>query len=121
MDLSTLRRLADEGFAGVPRADLATLASWSHDWAVVTGEARFSILGETLEALDDHWGEQGIPEKLVQRIEKCLQEYMTQALLAGNPQEGAYFADRLRDEVRALPWSIEAWRREGWFPPAQSA
>ena len=114
VDLRTLRALASDGFKAVPATELDTLVAWCDDWSIASGEARFSIIADALRTISDGWGEQGIPTRLVERIENSLRENLTLALDSGDPKDGAYFAGRLRDDVRALPWTVREWEAEGW-------
>ena len=114
MDLRTLERLARGGFAAVSADQLEGLAEWCDNWSIATGEAKFSVIGEALREIEEAWGEQGLPRPLVLRIEEGLGEYLQPSLEADDPKEGAYFAARLREVVRQLPWTIDEWEREGW-------
>lgn len=113
MDLETLDLLAREGFASVPAHRLGDLAAWCDDWGIATGEARYSVIAEVLLEIDERWGEQGVPQQVVEEVERSFREYLTAAVNATDAREGAYFAGKLREEVRSLPWTVEAWKAEG--------
>jgi hypothetical protein len=114
MDLVILRHLATGGFSEVPADHLATLAEWCGDWATSSGDARYSIIGETLQFIDSRYGEQGLPVELIHLVEVELRDNLLSALDCESAAEGAYFADRLRQGIHALPWTSSAWVNEGW-------
>jgi len=116
-----LRRLAAEGFGEVPGSELETLAAWSEDWATASGEARYSLIAEGLREVSTNWGDQPLPVQLVESIEAIFRDDLVAALDADNPKDGAYFARRALQRLRALSWQPGDWIERGWVKTERQA
>lgn len=106
MDLSTLRRLADEGLAALPPTRLADLGSWCWDWGVATGDARYCVLSRTFRMLDDWW-DTGVPyTSVVDRLDAVLARELPSVLDVPGAADGSALATHLHESAAA---ALDQW------------
>lgn len=113
MDWSTLSELGQGGFEAVPPERLGDLAAWCQDWCAATGEGRYCILAQVFGMIDDWWGEQGVPEALLRKVERAVTSTLP-AVLESDASSGALFAVGLRDEVAPLLLPPSTWVEKGY-------
>jgi hypothetical protein len=110
VDSSTLRRLAQGGFAVVPVDELHDLSVWCRDRCETTGDARYCVLADVLTMIYQ-WDDQGVPTELLAGVEQVLTGLP--ALLDADPEAGSLLAVRLRDDVGRCLLSTDDWIDQG--------
>ena len=106
MDQASLRRLAEQGFRGVPADRLRALADWCWDYGEASGDARFCSLARTLWMIDDWWTEHDAVDPAVAAdIESAIVADLGAVLDAEDPASGSMLARSMRQRVgpRLLP------------------
>jgi hypothetical protein len=114
--LSRLQRLAEGGLTAIPDNELSDTVEWCWDWGVATGDARFCVLWRVLGCVDEWWGEQGVPSKLLGLVDARLQRGLTDTLEAPNAASGAQFAHQMGQELPLV--GPNGWEAGGWLDEA---
>lgn len=105
-----LQILATSGFTHLNGDQLEGIVAWCANQCEATGDARFCIVGDTLEGLMDWWTENktGVPTRLLAAIELPIRTLLPEVLSAA-PAEASAIAARLRREVGDHLLSTNDW------------
>ncbi len=104
-----LEDLAANGLSAVPASLFDDLAAWCRDWCIATGDARFCVIADVLSEIFEAFGEQGLPMKVVEKIDGLLVRELPHVLRAESPSSGSQQANGLLSEMRRLPFHPSEW------------
>lgn len=110
---SELERLARGGLQAVPGDRLADLAVWCRDRGELTGDARFSSLGDTLRSIDawrqEHEEMGGVPAAVLDEIDREVRNLLPAIIELESPADAASLARVLRERVQGQLLGPHDW------------
>lgn len=111
MDLHTLRRFSTEGYSVIPPERFSEIAEWCRNWAIISSDARFSVLERCFRVSDAMWGDgEGAAvraddaEALFDRWSRELPDILD----AESAEVAVVLAQHLEEELRLV--SAARWR-----------
>lgn len=100
MDRNSLLRLANDGIARFPPADLQTLADWCWDYGEATGDARYCSLWRCLDLLAERFAQfEALAAEDVSFYDGLLRACMADILDASESALAASLARQLREQM----------------------
>jgi hypothetical protein len=103
MDRETLLRLADRGISAFPPSELHALADWCWDFGESTGDARYSSLSRSFDAIGESFDLHGAVESAtVHELDIHLKRSVPQILDADTAELGAHLARSLRESIVSI-------------------
>jgi hypothetical protein len=101
MDLSSLRRLAEQGIENFPPVKLADLSAWCWDFGEATGDARFLSLSRVIDLIVDLFESNSdqAPTDLIEQLNPLLRQSIPAILNAKTIEQGTLLSRQLREAV----------------------
>lgn len=105
MNLPTLRRFSEEGYAAIPPIDFSDAADFCREQGENLGDLRFFLLGSCFDASYERWtpGEAGMaPGAVANALQDLWKRSLPAILDSDDPEEAAKLARELLSDIRAL-------------------